>query len=402
MSKTEIAPISGFQSTNLNSKIDNFNRLSDRILRTLGYPFAKVEIHRDQLFENISISLEYFSKFAGYTKEYLIFDSNLYQKDYGIKIDDLFTLQGSDTFKEQKELDTPNKDFTKEIVKDTVFVATSSIPGSLFLSSSALSSTFYDNITGSFTSISANDIFTSDFYNELTKFSDSESLSSIGDLFIEKIQQGFTVQGSLTSSDGRNNTNNSFINSFDYDIMDYRKVIAVTDFEEGSTTGINTLFTIEQTLAQQTYFSYAMGNYGFDLVSWYTLKNWLETREKLLAIKRSYTFDERTQILRMFPQPRSKDSNIRFYGVVSCYVERPIRDILKELWVYQYALALTKMSVANIRGKYGNVTLFGGGSLNASDLMSQGLTEKDKLEQQLMTGSAPGQGDADPPLFFVG
>ena len=181
MSKCEIAPISGFQSTNLNSKIDNFNRLSDRILRTLGYPFANVEIHRDQLFENISISLEYFSKFAGYTKEYLIFDSNQYQKDYGIKIDDLFTLQGSDTFKEQKELDTPNKDFTKEIVKDTVFVATSSIPGSLFLSSSALSSTFYDNITGSFTSISANDIFTSDFYNELTKFSDSESLSSIGD-----------------------------------------------------------------------------------------------------------------------------------------------------------------------------------------------------------------------------
>ena len=401
MSKCEIAPISGFQSTNLNSKIDNFNRLSDRILRTLGYPFANVEIHRDQLFENISISLEYFSKFAGYTKEYLIFDSNLYQKDYGIKIDDLFTLQGTDTFKEQKELDTPNKDFTKEIVKDTVFVATSSIPGSLFLSSSALSSTFYDNITGSFTSISANDIFTSDFYNELTKFSDSETLSSIGDLFIEKIQQGFTVQGSLTSADGRNNTNNSFINSFDYDIMDYRKVIAVTDFEEGSTTGINTLFTIEQTLAQQTYFSYAMGNYGFDLVSWYTLKNWLETREKLLAIKRSYTFDERTQILRMFPQPKSK-SNIRFYGVVSCYVERPIRDILKELWVYQYALALTKMSVANIRGKYGNVTLFGGGSLNASDLMSQGLAEKDKLEQQLMTGSAPGQGDADPPLFFVG
>ena len=404
MSKCEIAPISGFQSTNLNSKIDNFNRLSDRILRTLGYPFANVEIHRDQLFENISISLEYFSKFAGYTKEYLIFDSNLYQKDYGIKIDDLFTLQGTDTFKEQKELDTPNKDFTKEIVKDTVFVATSSIPGSLFLSSSALSSTFYDNITGSFTSISANDIFTSDFYNALTQFSEREALSSLGlgDLFIEKIQQGFTVQGSLTSADGRNNTTNSFINSFDYDIMDYRKVIAVTDFEEGSTTGINTLFTIEQTLAQQTYFSYAMGNYGFDLVSWYTLKNWLETREKLLAIKRSYTFDERTQILRMFPQPRSKDSNIRFYGVVSCYVERPIRDILKELWVYQYALALTKMSVANIRGKYGNVTLFGGGSLNASDLMSQGLAERDKLEQQLMTGSAPGQGDADPPLFFVG
>ena len=58
MSKCEIAPISGFQSTNLNSKVDNFNRLSDRILRTLGFPFINVEIHRDQLYENISLAIE--------------------------------------------------------------------------------------------------------------------------------------------------------------------------------------------------------------------------------------------------------------------------------------------------------------------------------------------------------
>ena len=385
MSKCEIAPISGFQSTNLNSKIDNFNRLSDRILRTLGYPFVNVEIHRDQLYENISIALEYFSKFAGYTKEYLIFDSNLYKKDYGIKIDDLFTLQNSKTFAEQRELDTPNKDFTKEIdITETVFSATSAIPGTLFSTISSLSSALQDGI-------SANDIFAEDLYNEIVG-----EVPSISDLFLPQVKNNFTRKGDIVSD------SQQLINSFDYDIMDYRKVISVTDFEEGSTTGINTLFTIEQTLAQQTYFSYAMGNYGFDLVSWYTLKNWLETREKLLAIRRSYTFDERTQILRMFPQPNSNVSNVRFYGVVSCYVERPIRDILKELWVYQYALALTKMSVANIRGKYGNVTLFGGGSLNATEFMSQGLAEKEKLENTLYTGAAPGQGDSDPPLFFVG
>jgi hypothetical protein len=385
MAKCEIAPISGFQSTNLNSKVDNFNRLGDRVLRTLGYPFINVEIHRDQLYENISLALEYFSKFAGYTKEYLIFDSNLYKKDYGIKLDDLFTLQNSDTYKEQKDLKTPNKDFTKEIDNsETVYTSTSAIPGSLFSSISSLSSALENGI-------SANNIFTDDFYDEIVS-----EVPSVSSLFLPQVKNNFTRKGSVVGN-GEN-----FINSFDYDLMDYRKVIAVTDFEEGSSTGINTLFTIEQTLAQQTYFSYAMGNYGFDLVSWYTLKNWLETREKMLATKRSYSFDERTQILRMYPQPNASSSNVRFYGVVSCYVERPIRDILKELWVYQYTLALTKMTVANIRGKYGNVTLFGGGSLNSTDLMTQGLTEKEKLEEQLMTGSAPGQGDADPPLFFVG
>tara|TARA_S200002703_G_scaffold103321_1_gene89573 strand:- start:3147 stop:4316 length:1170 start_codon:yes stop_codon:yes gene_type:complete len=389
MSKCEIAPISGFQSTNLNSRVDTFNRLSDRILRSLGYPFTNVEIHRDQLYENISIAIEYFTKFAGYTKEYLIFDSSLYQKDYGIKLDDLFTLQTTDTFKEQKDLKTNNKDFTKEIDNsETVYVATSSAPSSLFSSFSGLSSALENGI-------SANDIFTDTFHDAIV-----DSVSSVRDIFRPQVKNGFTVQGALTSGNEIFN-NNQFINSFDYDTMDYRKVIDITEFTEGSTTGINTLFTIEQTLAQQTYFSYAMGNYGFDLISWYTLKNWLETREKLLAQQRSYTFDPRTQIMRMYPQPNASDSNVRFYGVVSCYVERPIRDVIKELWVYQYALALSKIIVGRIRGKYAGTQLFGGGTLDVS-MYQEGMTEKESLEEQIQTGSAPGQGDADPALFFVG
>jgi hypothetical protein len=389
MSLCEIAPISGFQGTNLNSRVDTFNRLSDRILRSLGYPFTNVEIHRDNLYENINIAIEYFTKFAGYTKEYLIFDSNLYQKDYGMKLDDLFTLQNSDTFKDQKALNTPNKDFTKEIENnETVYVATSSAPSSLFSSFSALSSSLVDGI-------SSNDIFTNTFYDAIV-----ESVSSIEGIFKPQVKNGFTVQGSLTSGN-ETYTNQQYFNSFDYDTMDYRKVMDVTEFTEGSTTGINTLFTIEQTLAQQTYFSYAMGNYGFDLVSWYTLKNWLETREKLLAQQRSYTFDPRTQLLRMYPQPNASDSNVRFYGVVSCYVERPIRDVIKELWVYQYSLALSKIVVGRIRGKYTGTTLFGGGSLD-SGMYQEGMTEKASLEEQLLTGATPGQGDSDPPLFFVG
>ena len=214
MSKCEIAPISGFQSTNLNSKIDNFNRLSDRILRTLGYPFINVEIHRDQLYENISLAIEYFSKFAGYTKEYLIFDSNLYKKDYGLKIDDLFTLQNSSTFAEQRDLFTPNKDFTKDIDNtETVYTATSSIPGSLFSSISSLSSALENGI-------SANDIFADDLYNAITT-----ELSSISDLFKPQVKNNFTREGTVISKQEQ------FVNSFDYDVMDYRKVISVTDFE---------------------------------------------------------------------------------------------------------------------------------------------------------------------------
>ena len=384
MANCDISPISGFQSTNLNNRIDSFNRLGDRVLRTLGHPFINVEIHRDQLYENISIAVEYFTKFAGYTKEYLIFDSAMYTRNYGMKLDELFTLQNSNTFKEQKDLKTRNPDFTKLIKDNTVYISTSSVPGSLFTGIPSLSSALLSGID-------AYDIFTSDFYTNIIT-----EVPTISSIFKTKVQDKFTVEGSDNGNIGQ------FVNSFDYDVMDYRKVIAMTDFEEGSSTGINTLFTIEQTMAQQTYFSYAMGNYGFDLVSWYAMKDWMEMREKLLATRRSYTFDERTQIMRMYPQPNAGSSDIRFYGVIACYVERPIRDVIKELWVYQYTLALTKMVVANIRGKYGSVSLFGGGSVNSTDLMTQGLAEKQALEEQLLTGAAPGQGDADPAMFFVG
>ena len=233
-------------------------------------------------------------------------------------------------------------------------------------------------------------------------------LSNTVDEYIEKVQRTTVsvldsiYQYCISTQSGFNKSDSlQFNNSFDYDVLDYRKVIGVQDFTEGSTTGINTLFTIEQTLAQQTYFSYAMGNYGFDLISWYVLKDWLEMREKLLATKRSYSFDERTQMLRMYPQPGAASDSERFYGVVACQVERPIRDVIKEHWVYQYALALTKIIIGRIRGKYSGTNLFGGGAPNYSELLCEGNAEKEKLETKLYEG-VPGFGDGQPPLFFVG
>ena len=141
-----------------------------------------------------------------------------------------------------------------------------------------------------------------------------------------------------------------------------------------------------------------MGNYGFDLISWYILKQWLETREKMLSTKRYFKFDERTQHLLLLPEPKAAE---RFYGCVSCYVEKPIRDIIKEPWVFQYALALTKITLGRVRGKFGNAQLFGGTNLDTS-ILQEGLQEKKELEEMMTTGGSTGFGDGAPPMFFVG
>ena len=379
----EITPLSAFLSTNLNNKIDTYDRLGDRVKRSLGWPLISLEIHTDQLRENIQIAVEYFTKYAGFTQEYLIFDSNLYEHKKGIRLDLLYTLANTDlSTNAQKVAGTnplgPGSQFYGE-TPETIFVATSSVQGTQFSSSSALSATFSNGI-------SQFELFDSTLYGSITSFNQSLTAN-----FTENTRKTLSYQG--LSSEAV-----TFQNVFDYDVMDYRKVVDVTDFEEGSSSGINTLFTLEQTMAQQTYFSYSMGNYGFDLVSWYTLKEWIDTREKVLATRRDLKFDPRTQYMQMYPQPKP---NSRFYGVISSYVERPIRDIIKEQWVYEYVLALTMITIGRIRGKFTNVNLLGGGTLNY-DMLNEGTTRKESLELKLLEGASPGFGDTDPITFIVG
>ena len=328
--------VSTFYSTNLNSRIQAFNDLGVRISRQLGAPLVNVEIHQDQLYENIAIAVEMFSKFAGYTDEYLVFDSDLYEDGKGVRLDTLFSL-------------TPDFNFRHDIRNTSI-----------------------------------------------------NSMYNIGSMVIGDPTNPLAFQVAEEDPNGNLPDQLSVMNSYDYLINTYRKVIDIRYFEEGSSDGVNTLFTIEQTLAQQTYFSYSMGNYGFDLISWYILKDWMKNREKMLAINRSIKFDERTQYLQMYPPPRTPGSGHRFYGVLNCYVERPVQQLIQEQWVQQYSLALTKIAVGHVRGKYTAVNLFGGGQLNYNDVLSQGLKEKEELEKRLYEGSAPGLGDASPVQMLVG
>jgi hypothetical protein len=182
---------------------------------------------------------------------------------------------------------------------------------------------------------------------------------------------------------------------WDIDLNSYRRVLDVSSFEQGNNTGVNTLFTIEHTIAQQAYFGHLLGNVGYDLITWHTLKGWIETREKMLGLTPYLRFNPDSQMLRIIPEPAS--NNI-YYGLVACKMQKAIKDIVSQLWVYRYTLALTKIAVGHTRGKYTGTNLFGGQSVNYSDLLSQGITERDKLEDEITKDLI----DRDPIRFFIG
>jgi|10_taG_2_1085330.scaffolds.fasta_scaffold00991_6 hypothetical protein len=231
-----------------------------------------------------------------------------------------------------------------------------------------------------------------------TKFAGYTEENLVFNSTLYEAKKGINLQTLFSSTPGLSALYDGVSGGHDPLLNAPRKVVDVWSFEEGSSSGINTLFTIEQSLAQQTYFSYSMGNYGFDLISWYTLKNWLDVREKILAQKRSFHFYPDSQYLMIVPEPIS---NQGFYGCIGAYVEKKLVDIIKEPWVYQYALALTKVGIGRVRGKFAGVQLFGGGTLNYTDLLQEGIAEKKTLEDELYNG-APGFGDAAPPQFFIG
>tara|TARA_R110001583_G_scaffold15660_8_gene64311 strand:+ start:526 stop:1815 length:1290 start_codon:yes stop_codon:yes gene_type:complete len=421
-------PLSTFYGTHLNPVVTGYERMCDRVAMSLGYPMVNLEVHRNQIYEFLTMSVEYFTKFAGYDTEYLVFDSDLYENGKGIRLDKLFAITpelsesytgvnltiSQDTYGSTNTVVTAG--VSAVIFSTTIQVGNSGTPTeyAIKMVNSSNNSTRVSKLvattnratgSGAQTSTEFGIIHTSseDLLTVSTATSGASGLTFV--IIGNPVSNGTVTvlpNDYLTTSRGVSASQNAFAS---YDVLadDYRKVVDVNGFEQGSTTGVNTLFTIEQTLAQQTYFSYSMGNYGFDLISWYTVKEFLDTREKLLSQKISFKFNSRTQYLQLLPQPTfDSDGNnsSQYYGIVSCYLEKPVVDMLKEQWVYQYTLALTKIAIGRVRGKYSGTNLMGGGSLN-TDVLQEGLTEKAALEEQLLTGT-PGQGDADPPMFFVG
>lgn len=290
-------PLSAFYSTYLNNRIDTIDKLGVRNLRQLGCPLQNLEIAIDQAREFAAMAIEMYTRYAGYTEEYLLFHSDLYRKGYGIKLDELVSTK------------TP----------------------------------------------------------ELSARHDPNDPD--------------TIVG------------------YDYELEDYRRVVDVVNFEEGSSTGVNILFSVQASLMQSLGYNFygAGGSKTFDLVSWYNLNEYLELRNKLISNKIYFRFDADNQVLKLFPEP---NSGFKYYGLIKCYVEKRVVDCLKSIFVQQYSLALTKIAIGTVRGKYAGTQLLGNGSINYNDMLTQGLNEKKDLEDKLLNGTG-GFADMAPPSFLV-
>jgi hypothetical protein len=517
-----VLPNSFHGSTTFASKVTSYDLLSERVKRALGYPLVEVEISDEQMYTNIDIACEFFTKFAGVTEEFLIFRSDLYIKGAGLPIgrllnitpeltsipnpdypdhrpliltefeadigngidrqfvinhglnDDNILIQLYDNASDdmvfaQVRSDTLNSirvTFTTPISSNAVkalifngtskyveilngngqqseyiinhnlrdenvmiqayqeatdaqvFVATRSngLNSSIITFNGNLNSPIrivvlagvarlrYISFIGSSTqkeytithNLSSDDVLVQVMdadtleivYPEISNVSLTQTVISFEPAPISKLYKVIIMKG--------DETNPTLLSgAWDFDLNSYRKVVDVYSFSEGNNSGINALFTIEHTIAQQAYFGHLLGNVGYDLITWQALKGWLDLREKVLGLMPYLRFNPDTQMLKIVPEPTSSSV---YYGLIGCKVQKPIKDIVSQLWIYRYVLALAKITIGHVRGKYTGTNLFGGQQVNYADMMSQGLAEKEKLETEIISDLI----DRDPIKFFIG
>lgn len=190
-----------------------------------------------------------------------------------------------------------------------------------------------------------------------------------------------TIDAGFEEADGSNTVIDrypiQYNKMFDYDIMDYRKVASVTNYSESGVSSITSLYNFDTSLAQQFFYTNQFNHRSFGLTSWYALHEWRNLYEKMLAVKRGWHFNKDTQYLTLTPQPKQGE---RFFGIVECWVEKPLKDVLKEPWVFDYALAIVKEILGRTRSKWGDgVQMLGGGSLSGNALAQEGIQAQKDL-----------------------
>lgn len=412
----KITPLEAYMSTNLNSKIHDYEDLTTRMLNMLGYPSVSIpDIHIDQIHEAITMACEMFTRYAGHTLETLVFDSRLYTPGRGIHLGKLYTVASIQATHERDA----NEDWIQRgpdhnLVADSdVYVTRVNIPKKAYY-------------------VSPKDF---EILSENCKNADKDLLCYLRDVSIQYpcgieelsvisgtlynfliLKRGYKPEQFKKSKDkvvteqgkrvtiywedeqlGRQRDPLFYSKTYDYDLCDYRRVKSVISFNEMRNMSPIALFGGDISLVEQSYFAWEFNNRGFSLLERHCLGEWMDARNKIYALERRWSFDPYTQYLTIIPQPRPQ---YPMTAVIEAYVERPLRDIIKDPWVFKYALAHVKTIIGNIRGRWGDVQLAGGGVISGNRMTQEGNDEIKTLEQMLIEKG--GYGSVQPAVFFVG
>lgn len=167
----------------------------------------------------------------------------------------------------------------------------------------------------------------------------------------------------------------------EYPLDDTVESVLSLNVESAIGGGINTLFTVENQLYNAGYIDIFSGS--MNLTSYEIAMQYLDMSRRMLSAEFFTEFNPYTNTLTITPAP---DEDM--VGVLEMYSKRDFgtstSTIYDEIWVKRYALALCKVTLGRIWGKFQGMPLPGGSTLDADSMKSEGLEEMEKWEEKLI------------------
>lgn len=147
--------------------------------------------------------------------------------------------------------------------------------------------------------------------------------------------------------------------------------------------GVNVLFSPLNQMYNMGFINFFSGTFGTGLASFEIGMEYLRQTERMLTVPFECHFHKYDHNITVTPMPINP-----MVGVMEIYTEYDPggadSEIYDEYWVKWYSLALTKISLGRIWGKYSGMTIPGGATLNWSQLLQEGIAEEAALKEMLV------------------
>jgi len=180
-----------------------------------------------------------------------------------------------------------------------------------------------------------------------------------------------------------------------YTLQDNIESVVSFDNQSDVGSGVTVLFSPLNQMYNQGYINFFSSSFGGGLTTFEMGMQYLELMHAELEAKFSLDFNKYTHTLYIYPRPV-----IPMVGILEAWTkyvpaENEKSTLYDEWWVKEYALALTKIILGRIWGKYTGMVIPGGAHLDAGTILAEGNAEKKDLEDKLIGM------EAEPLGFFV-
>ena len=170
----------------------------------------------------------------------------------------------------------------------------------------------------------------------------------------------------------------------EYDLPEeVTEIISLTD-NALNLGNANELFTVENLLKMNGMLDFDYGP-SVSLLNLYAVKAYIKDLRRFMGNKYHWVYLHTDGILRLDPAP-IQNEYILLQSFMSDGDEMDYSEgLFAHPWIFNYSLALAKIILGRIRTKFSNFQSIGntGISLDGSDLLNEGLNEKEKLEEIL-------------------